>query len=303
MNTADLIWEAALRQGLRPKTIKTYVYSVEKFLRLYKKQPHQITKNDVERYLIQLIKWNRAGSTINVHLHALSFFFQHVLGKRLLLSIPPVRTRKRFPECLSQQEMAAFLEAIGNSRHKLIAIFTYGSGFRVSEVVSLKVRDIDLETGFGWIRDGKGGKDRMFIIPQRLKDDLRLWIGKNGLQKHDWLFPGYKNKHYTESSVREIVKQARLKAGISKKVTPHTLRHSFATHLLENGYSLLEVNKLLGHSRIETTMVYTHLARPILTRVKSPYDSLSKDPLSKNSLSKDGNSAESLEEPLDNSFQ
>lgn len=274
MELADLLWEAGLRRGLRPKTIKTYVYSVGKFLRIYHKQPHQITKKDIESYIIQLIRWNRAGSTVNVHLHALSFFFQHILGRKLLVTIPPIRTRKRLPECLSQQEMRTFLEAVSNSKHKLMLIFTYGSGFRVSEVVSLKVRDIDLETGFGWIRNGKGGKDRMFIIPQKIIGDLQEWVAVNGLEHHDWLFPGYKNQHYTDSSMREIVKRARLKAGISKRVTPHTLRHSFATHLLENGYSLIEVNKLLGHSRLETTMVYTHLAKPILTRIQSPYDVL-----------------------------
>ncbi len=274
MYPPELIRKEALRQGLRINTIQTYCHCVEKFFRICRKEPSAITKKDIKDHLDRLLERNAPGSTVNVYLNALKFFYEEVLHRKLTINIKFSKIRKHLPECLSQEEMRAFLEAVRNSKHKLIVIFTYGSGFRVSEVVSLKVRDLDLETGFGWVRDGKGGKDRMFIIPQKMKNDILSWIEKNRLQKHDWLFPGYKNKHYTESSVRKIVKQARLNAGISKNITPHTLRHSFATHLLENGYSLLEVNKLLGHSRMETTMVYAHLAKPTLTRVESPYDVL-----------------------------
>ena len=132
MEIEDLIWNAGLRRGLRAETIKTYVYAVGKFLRTYHLEPHQITKEDVERYLFQLIKWGRAGSTVNVYLHALQFFYRNVLGKRILIQIPPLKTIKRLPTSLSQEEMRKFLAAITNSKHKLIVIFTYGSGFRIS---------------------------------------------------------------------------------------------------------------------------------------------------------------------------
>ncbi len=274
MDIAGLVWGEGLRRGLRAKTIRTYVYTIEKFLRTYHLEPHHITKDHIERYIIQLIKWNRAGSTISVHLHALRFFYTHILGKRLMLSIPNIKTTKRLPEVLTQEEIVSFFNAITNQKHKLLMFFTYGSGFRVSEVVSLRVRDLDLVTGLGWIRDGKGGKDRMFIIPERLKSELYQWIAQYNLQPDDWLFAGYNVEHYSDSSIRAIVKRARITAGIIKRISPHTLRHSFATHLLENGYTLLEVKELLGHSRIETTMVYTHIARPKISRVQSPYDAL-----------------------------
>jgi len=119
----------------------------------------------------------------------------------------------------------------------------------------------------------------MFIIPEKLKAELQKWIAFHQLKAEDWLFLGYKNQHYSDSSVREIVEKAKIKAGIGKKVTPHTLRHSFATHLLENGYSLIEVKELLGHGRIETTMRYIHIARPKLASVQSPYDSLATAPV------------------------
>lgn len=274
MNIEDLLWQAGLRKGLRAETIKTYVYAVGKFLRTYHLEPHRVTKEVVERYIIQLIKWNKAGNTINVHLHALRFFYSNVLGKRLMLTIPSLRLPKRLPEYLTQQEMAHFFSTIQNSKHKLIVMLTYGSGCRVGEVISLRVKDSDFVSGYGWIRNGKGGKDRMFIIPEKLKGELQEWITHNRLQAEDWLFPGYRNSHYSDSSVRGIVKQARIKAGISKQVSPHTLRHSFATHLLENGYSLIEVKELLGHSRMETTMVYAHCAQPKLARVQSLLDTL-----------------------------
>jgi len=274
MDVENLIWQAGLRRGLRSETIKTYVYAVSKFLRTYQLEPHQVTKGDIERHLVQLIKWNRAGSTINVYLHALQFFYREVLGKRILIRLPPIKSRKRLPESLSQEEMSIFLTAITNSKHKLIIFFTYGSGFRVSETVNLKVRDLDLGAGYGWIRDGKGGRSRLFIIPERLKPELQRWVQDRGLQPEDWLFSGYRQQHYSDSSVRKIVNQARHKAALSHQVTPHILRHSFATHLLENGYSLIEVKELLGHSRIETTLQYAHLAKPKWVKVQSPLDSL-----------------------------
>ena len=274
IDISNLLWEAGLRKGLRAKTITTYIYTVNKFLRSTKLAPHQISKTDIESFILQLIKWNRSGSTINVYLHALNFFYQEVLGKKLLINIPLIKTRKRLPEFLTQEEMKRFLNVIENPKHRLMTILTYGAGFRVSEVVSLRVNDLDLTSGYGWVRNGKGGKDRMFIIPEKLKDELKKWINKNSLRSEDWLFSGYNQQHYSDSSIRMIVEKARKKAKIAKQISPHSLRHSFATHLLENGYSLIEVNRLLGHSQIETTMVYTHLANPRLCNVKSPFDTL-----------------------------
>tara|TARA_Y100000310_G_scaffold314476_2_gene363870 strand:- start:385 stop:1248 length:864 start_codon:yes stop_codon:yes gene_type:complete len=274
MEVDQLILKEGLRRGLRAETIKTYTYAVNKFLRIYHKEPQEITKKNICGYVDQLIKWNRAGSTINVHLHALTFFYRNVLGKKIMADIPFSKNRKRLPECLSQSEVIKLLGVIDNPKHKLMIIFTYGSGFRVSELVNLKVKDLELSQEQGWIRNGKGGKDRLFVIPERLKVSLRTWIKENNLKAEDWLFPGNKKSHYSDSSIREIIKIACKKAGIMKNITPHTLRHSFATHLLEQGYSLIEVNKLLGHSRLETTLIYTHMVSPKLCNVTSPYDSL-----------------------------
>ncbi len=274
MEISELIQREGLRRGLRTETIKTYVYTVNKFLRTYNKQPHEVTKEDIEAHLIQLIKWNRSGSTINVYLHALRFFYEQILGKNLTVNIPNIKVRKRLPECLTQEEMSRFLGVLSQTKHKLILVLTYGSGFRVSEVINLKVKDLDFQAGYGWVRNGKGGKDRLFVIPDKLKEELKQWISSQNLNLEDWLFPGYQNNHYSDSSVRKILEEARLAAELPKHITPHSLLHSFATHLLENGYSLIEVKELLGHSRLETTMIYAHTAHPKLTAIKSPYDCL-----------------------------
>ena len=250
--------------------------TANKFFRIYKKEPHLITKREILDYIKKLIKEDCADNTINVHFHALKFFYENVLGKRLMANIPWFKVRKRLPECLTQTETIAFFDVIKNPKHKLIVLFIYGCGFRVSEAVKLKVKDLQLDSSQGRIRDGKGGKDRIFIIPNSIKDELKSWIKKNRLKDNDWLFPGHRNKHYSDSSIRMIIKKANKLAKIKKKITPHTLRHSFATHLLENGYTLIEVNRLLGHSRMETTMIYTHLAKPKFSRVKSPLDTLEK---------------------------
>lgn len=274
MDVSSLIRGAGLRKGLRAETINTYIYAVQKFLRVTHLEPHQVKKTDIENFIQQLIRWNRSGNTINVYLHALHFFYTTVFGRNILINVPFLNIRKRLPEFLTQEETRCFFAAIPNPMHRLMLIFTYGAGFRVSEMTSLKVKDLDFKSGYGFIRDGKGGKDRMFIIPQKLKEELQELIKRENLQPEDWLFRGYNNNHYSDSSIRIIVKKTLRMAKISKNITPHSLRHSFATHLLENGYSLFEVNKLLGHSRLETTTIYTHLANPKLCNVKSPYDTL-----------------------------
>ena len=146
----------------------------------------------------------------------------------------------------------------------------YGAGLRVSELVNLKITDLDLENNYGWVRRGKGNKDRLFIIPESLKQELVSYIGNC---KEEWLFGSYKG-HMSVRSVQEILRKAAKEAGIKKKISPHTFRHSYATHLIEDGYDLTTVQVLLGHSKIDTTMVYVHIAKPKMLNVRSPLDSL-----------------------------
>ncbi len=277
MFISELIRKEGLRRGLRPKTIHTYQQCVERFFRQCHKDPFEIRKENIKEFLDKLIERDSPGNTINVYLNALKFFYNEILHRKLTINIRFSKTSKRLPEFLTQEEINRLLNAISNPKHKLLIGVLYSSGMRISELLNLKVQDLNLQNKYGWIRNGKGGKDRPFIIAEQLREDLNSWISQNNLISDNYLFFSYGQKQYDDSSVREIIKKAAKNAKITKHIHPHTLRHSFATHLIENGYALTEVQPLLGHSRIETTMVYTHLASPKLCHVKSPYDSLLKN--------------------------
>jgi integrase/recombinase XerD len=137
----------------------------------------------------------------------------------------------------------------------------------------LKVQHFEFNDNYGWIRDGKGGKDRLFVLAKKLKGEILAWISFNRLASHDWLFPG-QGRHMSTSTIQLIIKKATQQARLNKRVSPHTLRHSFATHLIENGYAVTEVQPLLGHNSVNTTMIYLHMASPNLLKVQSPYDAL-----------------------------
>ncbi|MBU0459181.1 MAG: tyrosine-type recombinase/integrase [Nanoarchaeota archaeon] len=274
MYAPELIRKEGLRRGLRPETIKTYITCINKFLKIYHLDPRAINKNDVQNYLDQLRTWGKSDSTINVNLNAIKFFYEKVLGKKLTINIAQARIRKRLPTFLTQDETKRLLDSIKNPKHQLMIKLLYATGMRVSELINLKIKDFEFNDNYGWVRDGKGGKDRLFILALKLKEELLDHLRINHLNDSDWLFCGNGNSHYTASSIRLIIKKATKIASINKNVHPHTLRHSFATHLIENGYAVTEVQPLLGHDSLETTMIYLHMASPDLMKVKSPYDQL-----------------------------
>jgi len=190
------------------------------------------------------------------------------------------KTPKKLPEVLTKEETIQVLSSIKNPKHKLMIILMYSSGLRVSELVNLKLKDLQLEKNFGWVRGGKGNKDRLFIIAKKLKKELTDYIKENNI--NDWLFPGQKNYHISTQSIYLIVKHAAKKAKIQKRVHPHTMRHSFSTHLVENGYDVASIQYLLGHKSPETTMIYLHMASPKMINVESPYDDLHSEVNTKN---------------------
>ena len=274
MEVYDLVRKECLRRGLSHKTITTYVFCLKTFFKKYKKDPKYVTKADIHEYLDDLIEKEAAGNTINVHHSALTFFFEEILHKKLLIHIKYSKTPKTLPTVLTQDETTQLFLAISNKKHQLMVKLMYGAGLRVSELVSMKVCDLDLKMGYGWVRKGKGNKDRMFVVPDSLVEDIGSHIIDNNLQDSNYLFIGRKGHHLTTRSVQEIVKKAAKIAGIKKNVHPHTLRHSFATHLIENGYDVACVQSLLGHNSMGTTMRYLHMAPSKMINVKSPLDKL-----------------------------
>jgi len=257
-----------LRRKYSIKTISTYIFCLKRFLNKCQKDLNKITKKDIKEFLYNF----KTGNTINVYLNSIKFFFEEILKRKLTLYIRYSKVPVKMPVFLSKEEIVKLINSIDNEKHKLIVKLMYSAGLRVGEAVNLRTIDLDFENNYGWVRNGKGSKDRLFIIAENLKKEIIDHINSNCLKDNDWLFKG-ESGHLSIRSVQEIIKSAKKKAKINKKISPHTLRHSFATHLIENGCDVASVQTLLGHSSIETSMVYVHAAGKMLN-VKSPYDSL-----------------------------
>lgn len=272
MDPIESLKKEALRRNYSSKTIESYVYCVKKFLTSCQKDLNKIKNSDVMEFLDKLVERKAAGSTINAHHCAIKFLFQDVLGKKITLKIRYSKKPKSLPTVLTRNEVIKLIDAITNPKHKLMIQLLYSAGLRVSELVNLKVKDIDFDANMGWVRNGKGRKDRLFILADVIKNKLPEHIKQNNLSYTDWLFYGRKKRNLHVRSVQEIIRKASKKAGIMKNVHPHTMRHSFATHLIELGYDVGTVQSLLGHNSTETTMRYLHMASPKMLNVKSPLD-------------------------------
>ncbi len=271
MDIIYLMQKEMLRRRYSPNTIKAYSDCARNFLKHCKKEARQINKSDVKNYLDYLAEKPLSPSSLNQSLMAIKFMLEQILNKRwYFIKLPYSKKPDKKPEVLSKAEIKRLIESVKNQEHRLMIKLLYSAGLRVGELVKLKVENLELDKGYGWVRKGKGNKDRLFIIAESLKDELLEHIQKSGSK---WLFKG-RNTHITTRSVQQIVRKAAKNAKINKKIHPHTLRHSFATHLIDNGYDVISVQSLLGHSSSETTMVYVHMASPKIIAVKSPLDSL-----------------------------
>lgn len=266
----DLIYNMKremLRRGLSRKTVETYLQYVKQFLLFCKKPINKFSKKDVREFLYHMQRKDLAGSSLNVVHNALRFMMIEILHKGMYLKIKFSKIPKKKPEFLTKEEVRRILSAIDNEKHWLIVALMYGAGLRVSEVIKLKRKDLDLKNTIGWVRKGKGGKDRPFIIPECLKNRIQKIAGQY------YLFPG-RNVHLTVKSVQNIVEKAGKKAKIGKHIHPHMFRHSFTTHLLQENEDISTVQVLLGHVHPETTLGYSHMAGAKLIKTKSPLDKL-----------------------------
>ncbi|MBI2547233.1 MAG: tyrosine-type recombinase/integrase [Candidatus Aenigmarchaeota archaeon] len=258
------------RRRYSERTIKTYIYCINRFLKFAKKDINRISKKDVRLYLESLSEKGMAGNTMNVDHMAIRFLFEDVLDKRIWIDIKYSKVPEKLPVVLSKEEVKKLFNVITNPKHRLMVQLMYSAGLRVSELINLRIGDINLDKNYGWVRGGKGNKDRLFIVADSLKDELHKFMKS----KTECLFTSGRGGRYNIRSLQQIIKKAAKSAGIKGKISPHTLRHSFATHLIENGYSVSEVQSLLGHKSPETTFVYLHTASPSMIKIKSPIDNL-----------------------------
>lgn len=256
------------------KTVKGYLYYNRDFLNFIGKSPSEINDEDIKKYLVYLSEERQsATSTLNQAINALKFYYGSMLKKKFVYEVKRPRKDKKLPVVLSQEEIAKILSSIDNTKHKAILMLVYSAGLRVGEVVRLKPEDIDSKRMLIHIKGAKGRKDRYTLLSETALEILREYWRQYKPQK--WLFEGArKDRYITTRTVDKIMEHACEKAGIKKDVSVHTLRHSFATHLLEGGTDLRYIQELLGHASSKTTEIYTHVSTQSLGKIKSPLDGL-----------------------------
>jgi site-specific recombinase XerD len=244
----------------QPKTVKSYRNAIRSFLRWFGTFPHRVTREDVREYLLYLVDAGAASGTVANHLAAIRTAFDKFCLRRVTLGLAVPRRPHRLPVVLSAKEVIALLQAAPSLRDKLLLGLMYATGVRVSEVVRLRWRDVDLDRRTINIWQGKGRSDRQVMLPQ-CYESLLTELSK-GFCGEDFLFPGdRRGRHLSPRTAQRVMQRAVAVAGIKKRATPHSLRHNFATHSFENGCDIRRIRKLLGHVRLETTTIYVKVAR------------------------------------------
>ncbi|MBC7000848.1 tyrosine-type recombinase/integrase [Cytophaga sp. FL35] len=253
-------------------TARTYISFFEMFINHYKeKELHSIDESDIRTFLQSLIHKKVSNSYLNQVINSIKFYYEVVLGMpNRFYGIERPRKESKLPKVISKEEIIAIIENTNNIKHRCIVKLLYGSGLRRSEILNLKISDVDSKRMLIRVRSGKGNKDRYTLLSRSTLDDLRLYYKE--WKPRDYLFEGRKASKYTAESVLNVVKKAAAKAGIRNSVTPHVLRHSFATHLLESGTDLRQIQVLLGHGSSKTTEIYTHVATNTFKNIKNPLD-------------------------------
>jgi len=254
-------------RGFSPLTLRNYSFFVEKFLARISKKPKNLTQDDAKLYLSEMFD-TKSKNTIMLAAASLKFFYKEIL-KKDFTEVKMPKKESKLPEVLNKEEVKSLINSADNLKSRLIISLLYSAGLRVSELVNLKVADIDFSEKTGWVRRGKGSKDRLFAISETLSGDLKAYLEK---REHEYIFS--KTKPLTTRNIQKIIKLTSQRAGISKKVTPHTLRHSFATHLLEQGNDIRIIQAMLGHASLNTTQVYTHVSSEQIKKVNNPLDGL-----------------------------
>lgn len=257
------------------QTIKNYISALLLFLDFISaKKVNEVSDQLIEEYLFYCkTKKHYSFSSMKQVIASIRFLYLNVLEKPIPKALNiKIKKPDTLPVVLSREEVKKLITVTSNLKHKVIMLLIYSAGLRLGELLNLRIGDIDSGRMKIHIRQAKGKKDRYVVLSEKLLPLLREYYGK--YQPRDYLIEGVKGGRYSEKSVQSIMKQALKKAGIRKKATVHTLRHSFATHLLDDGLDIRFIQELLGHVRLETTRVYTHVSTRSANKIKSPLDGL-----------------------------
>jgi integrase/recombinase XerD len=274
-NFHDKMLQDMQLRGFSPYTQRTYLNHLLRFESFFKKPAEQLGSAELRSFLLHLIATKRfSGEYVDSFYSGLKFFYEKTLGRTWdMVEVPRLKRTHKLPMVLSRNEIKRLLSVTSNLKFKAMFMAAYSGGLRVSEIAHLKISDIDSQNMQILIRQGKGNLDRFTLLSKSLLDVLRLYWRQ--YRPHEWLFPGkIPGQPLRTRAIQDAFHKMRNKAGINKKASIHSLRHSFATHLLEDGTDVVRIQKLMGHANIRTTLLYLQVAKVRLLQVKSPLDSL-----------------------------
>jgi len=282
-----------------PRTISSYLTYLKEYLNFIKITDKRPDVEAIKDFLLKKHEEKYSPQTINLALNAIKFFYKNIAGDPFRIEIKCAKKSLKLPVVLSKNEISRMLEVVRNQKHRLLLSLAYGAGLRVSEVVKLKINDLDFERGIIRVCGTKGGKSRITVLPDKLREELKGFIEKNdsekiascidcGSENGDWsnndlngggvggchlnnyVFPSNRGGRLATRTAQKVFFHALEKSGLNKQASFHSLRHSFATHLLENGTDIRYVQSLLGHQSIKTTQIYTHVSESALVGIESP---------------------------------
>lgn len=261
--------ESELRlRNYSQRTVKIYRYFLREYLTFRGAESDENHEAAVSKFLVSLERKGASAQTRNLCLSTLKFYYRNVVRVEAPIGIRTAKRSQSLPAILSREEINRVLEVTMNKKHRLLLALAYGAGLRVSEAVALRVQDLDLAEMTIHIKQAKGQKDRISVLPQKLINELQETVaGKPG---HDFVFASKRGGKLTTRTAQKVFEHALARANINKPATFHSLRHSFATHLLENGVDVRYVQVLLGHDNIRTTQRYTQVTNPKLKSIRSP---------------------------------
>ena len=263
--------------GYSDGTREVYLNYARQYVRHFGRSPAEMGADEVRAFLLHLVVERKlARETVRIARASLKFLYAVTLRRPVEVDwIPVPRHEKRLPEVLSGSEVAALLGAVRSPTYRTVVETMYAGGLRIAEACALRVQDVDAKRGVLRVL-GKGNRERVTVLSTRLLEHLReYWREKRPGRGEDWLFPGRNRRHYlSPGSVRKVFNKATGRAGLGRKVTPHALRHSFATHLIELGVDVTVVQALLGHASLKTTEIYIHVSTEQILRTRSPFDLL-----------------------------
>jgi site-specific recombinase XerD len=272
------MWEDFRLRGLSESTFRNYTRRVKEFIAFCNRPIEELDETDARKYLSHMITERRlAPKTVNQASSSIRFFFAVGLNRNMnYLQMPMMKTPYILPDILTREEIAVLIDACLNAKHKALILLAYGSGLRTGEIQRLRVKDIDSQNMRIFVKGFKTNRDHYTVLSQTTLDALReYWREYRPNSPEGWLFPGFKTTgHITRASVSWAFTDILHRTNIGKTVTTHTLRHSFATHMIEDGVDLMKVKEMLGHARVHSTTIYVHLANTATKGIKSPADSL-----------------------------